>query len=163
MNHLRNTWVDHCLNPYFLGYLFLLIEQYIGKTVKMRSVLILIFLDIFFYTVLYAGHWNLGWHVLILIFLDIFFYDIPMDRYLVDGSSLNPYFLGYLFLLHDQKNKETFGKIGLNPYFLGYLFLLCEMHKARALANVCLNPYFLGYLFLQLLIKLLSYQDKKLS
>ena len=63
------------------------------------GVLILIFLDIFFYSL--ADDVDMGFThvVLILIFLDIFFYWNPLSILKLGTSrSLNPYFLGYLFL-----------------------------------------------------------------
>ena len=113
-------------------------------------VLILIFLDIFFYLRSQLRCRLRHTEVLILIFLDIFFYmSVPSNSKAFEIVCLNPYFLGYLFLPGCREPKWRV-KSSLNPYFLGYLFLHPRKQPETTALRLCLNPYFLGYLFLPL-------------
>ena len=54
--------------------------------------------------------------------------------------SLNPYFPGFIFLIHTHS---------LNPYFPGFIFLIdIESCPLRGQTRNRLNPYFPGFIFL---------------
>mgnify|MGYP005771030241 CR=1 FL=1 len=88
---------------------------------RYSRVLILIFLDIFFYQETMSIQ-DVAGEVLILIFLDIFFYNLVKSRAFAPIFVLILIFLD-IFFYEGEDLPSTLSEDGLNPYFLGYLFL----------------------------------------
>ena len=138
-----------CSNPYFSGYRFLYGRSRRLYFRKLRTVPILISVDIGSYTTCTLGYRYCNGIVPILISVDIGSYTITYNR-----ECSNSYNVPILisvdigsYTLPECKDKER-SNYSSNPYFSGYRFLYLVRHQTYQAFLLCSNPYFSGYRFL---------------